>query len=207
MNKLNIDEVMALQMMEFAVSAIQNMDINAFDQLYADHPEMEEYITRANDILDRQEKMGIVSISCQDADFPKQLIAIGEDCPAVIHCKGNIDLLKKDKAVAIIGARSADREGNMKAYRLGTKYAEDGYVVVSGLALGCDTSAHRGCLDANGGTIAIVGNGLDITHPRENKPLEDAILKNDGLLVSEHIIGIKANPTRLIARNRLQAAL
>lgn len=75
------------------------------------------------------------------------------------------------------------------------------------LALGCDAAAHRGCLDAKGGTIAIVASGLDITHPRENKPLQDAILENGGLLLSEQVIGVKANPTRLVARNRLQAAL
>ena len=89
MDKLNIDEVMALQMMGLTGSAIRNTDLHVFDQLYADHPEMEEYIARANDVLDRHEKMGIMSISCQDADFPRPLIAIGEDCPAVIHCRGN----------------------------------------------------------------------------------------------------------------------
>ena len=80
-------------------------------------------------------------------------------------------------------------------------------MIVSGLALGCDASAHRGCLDAGGATIAIVGSGLNICHPRENKSLEEAILGNGGLLLSEQVIGTKANPTRLVARNRLQAAL
>lgn len=207
MSKLNIDEVMALQMMGLSTKQIMKTDLEAFDRIYAEHPELEEYIDKANNILDRQESIGIVSISCQEDDFPSRLPAIGEDCPAVIHCKGNLDLLNCEKAVAIIGARAADKEGNSKAYQLGKEYAENGYVVVSGLALGCDTSAHRGCLDAHGNTIAIVASGLDITHPRENKPLEDAILAANGLLLSEQVIGVKANPTRLVARNRLQAAL
>ncbi len=207
MSKLNIDEVMALQMMGLSTKQILRTNPEAFDRLYSEHPELEEYIDKANNILDRQESMGIVSISCQDDDFPSRLLAIGEDCPAVVHCKGNLDLLNCEKAVAIIGARAADKEGNGKAYQFGKEYAENGYVVVSGLALGCDASAHRGCLDAHGNTIAIVASGLDITHPRENKPLEDAILAANGLLLSEQIIGIKANPTRLVARNRLQAAL
>ena len=207
MSKLNIDEVMALQMMGLSSKQILRTNPEAFDRLYSEHPELEEYIDKANNILDRQESMGIVSISCQDDDFPSRLLAIGEDCPAVVHCKGNLDLLNCEKAVAIIGARAADKEGNGKAYQFGKEYAENGYVVVSGLALGCDASAHRGCLDAHGNTIAIVASGLDITHPRENKPLEDAILAANGLLLSEQIIGIKANPTRLVARNRLQAAL
>lgn len=205
--KLNIDEVMALQMMGLTVREILKTDLQAFDRLYDERPELEEYLDKANDILDRQEEMGIVSICCQDANFPKRLLAIGEDRPPAIHCKGNLELLKVEKAVAVIGARAADKEGNAKAYQLAKKYAEEGNVVVSGLALGCDTSAHLGCLDAGGGTIAIVGNGLNICHPKENKALEQRILANGGLMLSEQPIGVKANPTRLVARNRLQAAL
>ena len=86
-------------------------------------------------------------------------------------------------------------------------YARQGKTVVSGLALGCDAAAHRGCLDAGGNTVAIVATGLDLTYPKENKSLQELILQNDGLLVSEQIIGVKANSSRLVARNRLQAAL
>lgn len=207
MDKLNIDEVMALQMLGWSTAKIRKTDLEAFDKAYADNPDLEDFIEKANDILDRQEAMGIVSLSCQDTDFPKRLLAIGDDCPAVIHCKGNLDLLKADKAVAIIGARSADKEGYNKAYQLAKQYTTDGYVIVSGLALGCDAAAHTGCLDAGGGTIAIVGNGLDICHPRENKALEQRILANGGLILSEQPIEVKANPTHLVARNRLQAAL
>lgn len=207
MDKLNIDEVMALQMLGWSVKKIRKTDLETFDRLYDENPDMENYIDKANKILDHQEEMGIVSISCQDPNFPERLLAIGDDCPAVIHCKGNLDLLKSDKAVAVIGARAADQEGNEKAYQLGKKYTENGYIIVSGLALGCDAAAHHGCLDAKGGTIAVVASGLDITHPRENKSLENAILEHGGLLVSEQVIGVKANPTRLVARNRLQAAL
>ncbi len=203
---LNVDEVMALQMMQYPVNRIQKIKLLEFDRMYEENPQLQDCVDKANEILDLQEKKGIVSISCQDQAFPARLLAIGEDCPAVVHCKGNLELLKKEKAVAIIGARAADKEGNMMAYKLGKEYAEKGYVVVSGLALGCDASAHRGCLDAGGKTIAIVGNGLDITHPRENKSLEEAILNAEGLLLSEQPIGVKANPTRLVARNRLQAA-
>lgn len=207
MEKLNIDEVMALQMLGWTTSKIRKTDLAQFERVLDSVPEVGGFLEKANDILDRQEKMGIVSLSCQDADFPKRLLDIGNDSPAVIHCKGNFDILGAEKTVAIIGARSADKEGNEKAYDLGRKHAEAGCVVVSGLALGCDTAAHNGCLDAGGFTIAIVGNGLDICHPRENKSLETRILDNGGLLLSEQPMGVKANPTRLVARNRLQAAM
>ena len=87
MSKLNIDEVMALQMLGLSTKKIMRTDLEAFDKLYDENPELEDYIDKANGVLDRQEGMGIVSISCQDSDFPARLLMIGDDCPAVIHCR------------------------------------------------------------------------------------------------------------------------
>ena len=149
----------------------------------------------------------IITINKEDELFPEAFKAIGEDCPERIYAMGNLDLLKREHMVAIIGSRKATRTGNSKAYDLGVSYAKKGYVVVSGLALGCDASAHRGCMAADGGTIAIVATGLNLVHPRENIPLQEEILRKGGLILSEQPLGVKANPTRLVARNRLQAAL
>ena len=149
----------------------------------------------------------IITINKEDEFFPEAFKAIGEDCPERIYAMGNLDLLKRERMVAIIGSRKATRTGNSKAYNLGISYAKKGYVVVSGLALGCDASAHRGCMAADGGTIAIVATGLNLVHPRENIPLQEEILRKGGLILSEQPLGVKANPTRLVSRNRLQAAL
>ena len=149
----------------------------------------------------------IITINKEDEFFPEAFKAIGEDCPERIYAMGNLDLLKREHMVAIIGSRKATRTGNSKAYDLGVSYAKKGYVVVSGLALGCDASAHRGCMAADGGTIAIVATGLNLVHPRENIPLQEEILRKGGLILSEQPLGVKANPTRLVSRNRLQAAL
>ena len=151
--------------------------------------------------------MDIIKLETTDPQFPRRLRRIGAECPEVIYCRGNLDLLNQHERVAIIGARAADAEGCGAAYRLGQLWARNGYVVVSGLALGCDTAAHRGCLDEGGKTIAIVASGLDICQPKENKALEQEIIDKGGLILSEHPLGVKANPTRLVARNRLQAAL
>ena len=149
----------------------------------------------------------IITINKEDEFFPEAFKAIGEDCPERIYAMGNLDLLKREHMVAIIGSRKATRTGNSKAYDLGISYAKKGYVVVSGLALGCDASAHRGCMAADGGTIAIVATVLNLVHPRENIPLQEEILRKGGLILSEQPLGVKANPTRLVSRNRLQAAL
>ena len=149
----------------------------------------------------------IITINKNDELFPESFRAIGEECPERIYVMGDLDLLKSEHMVAIIGSRKATRAGNSKAYELGLNYAKKGYVVVSGLAIGCDAAAHRGCMAGDGGTIAIVATGLDKVHPYENIPIQEKILRNGGLILSEQPLGIKANPTRLVARNRLQAAL
>lgn len=204
---LTIDEIMALQYFGMDNAGILKMDLTSFERLLESEPELERLLDKANEVLDRQEAAGVVSYVWTDKEFPERLRQIGRDCPPAIHLKGNGSLLNEEKAVAVIGARAADKEGNDAAYQLGKKFAEEGNVIVSGLALGCDTSAHKGCLDAGGKTIAIVGNGLDICHPKENKWLEQKILDSGGLMLSEQPFGVKANPSRLVARNRLQAAM
>ena len=200
---LTSDEVLALQYFGMENAGILKMHLDKFEKLLAENSELEEYLDKANSVLDRQEAAGVIS----DPEFPERLRKIGSDCPPIIHLKGNIGLLNEENTVAVIGARAADKEGNEAAYTLGRRYAQEGNVIVSGLALGCDTSAHKGCLDVGGKTIAIVGNGLDICHPKENKWLEQRILQEEGMMMSEQPFGIKANPSRLVARNRLQAAM
>ena len=202
-----MDEIMALQAFGMRDAEIRKLRLSDFERILEEHKDLEDMLGKANELLDCQEEHGVVSIPWHAAAFPERLKKIGRDCPAVIHCKGNVGLLARPNAVAVIGARAADKDGNDVAYRIGRKYASEGNVIVSGLALGCDTAAHKGCLDAGGETIAIVGNGLDICHPRENVRLMEQILSSDGLMLSEQPFGVKANPRRLVARNRLQAAL
>lgn len=151
--------------------------------------------------------MDVKILTPENPDYPAEFKTIGDDMPPVLYALGNTELLTHPHKVAIIGGRQADSNGTEAAYRLGRKYAEEGWIVVSGLAAGCDTGAHRGCLDAGGKTIAIVATGLDRVHPKDNIALQVDILRSGGLILSEQPLGTKANPTRLIARTRLQAAL
>ncbi len=168
----------------------------------------ETYIDKAECVISMQEERGVTTLTFQDERFPLQLKKIGNDCPPMIHCLGNMSLLAPTVSrIAVIGARAASPIGVKKAYELGKQFAEEGNIIVSGLALGCDKAAHEGCLDARGRTIAIVASGLNIVHPKENAPLQKRILESGGLILSEQPFGVKANPTRLVARNRLQAAL
>lgn len=131
--------------------------------------------------MEIQQDHGVVTLTFQDENFPRLLRRIGNDCPPMIHCLGDLSLLTPTvKHIAVIGARAASPVGNRKAYELGRKFSEEGNIIVSGLALGCDKAAHEGCLDAGGKTIAIVASGLNFVHPKENKPLQQRILENGG---------------------------
>ena len=140
-------------------------------------------------------------------NYPASFTRIGAEAPALIHLLGNKELLYKENSIAIIGSRNADDVGCDIAYQLAKDYALKGNTIVSGLALGCDTAAHQGCIDANGKTIAVVASGLDIVHPKANTSLQKEIVNKGGLIISEQPFGVKAKPARLNARNRLQAAL
>lgn len=161
---------------------------------------------KAKNILEDQSKAGVVSIPYHANDYPRSLMDL-KNSPLLIHLLGNKEVLYNENTVAIIGARRANNIGRNAAYRLAQEYASREHAIISGLALGCDSTAHRGCLDVQGETIAIVGSGLDITHPIENKSLQEEILDNGGLLLSEQPFRTQATPRRLVARNRLQAAL
>lgn len=125
-DRLNVDEVICLQISGLSTTDIVRIDLDAFDSLYEDNPKFEEYLSHANNMLDRQEALGITAISVHDTDFPRILLEIGEECPAVIYSLGNLELLKKERAVAIIGARACDKDGYNAAFKAAEWYAREG---------------------------------------------------------------------------------
>lgn len=171
-------------------------------------PTLEDIATakeKAFSQLNTAKEMGVEILTVLDAKFPTKLKNI-EDYPVLIYCKGNIDLLYED-CVAIVGTREPSVHGSKIANRLGTLFSDFNYTIVSGLALGCDTEAHKGCLDNKGKTIAVLGSGVDNIYPSANYELSEDILKNNGLLISEQPLGTHALKGTLIDRDRLQSAL
>lgn len=203
--ELSSFEILSLQLSGVDDKTILKLDRESFNALTKELGEIyDESLFNARRIIKKEEDNDIYTITFQETDYyPEMLNVLGDERPPIIHYIGNEELLERTDSVAIIGARRADKV----AYQLGAECAKRGKVVISGLALGCDDAAHRGCLDAHGETIAIVANGLDAVYPKEHEALQDRIVKNGGLVISEHPIGVTANPTRLVARNRLHAAL
>ena len=204
---LTVEELLCLQLSGFTLKQLQDDKVDTEHYLREIIRNDVRKWDKARRILERQEKAGIVSIPYYADDYPCRLKVLNNDIPMLIHVLGNKELLNHEDSVAVIGARAADKDGLEMAYFFSQQSVRQGYPVISGLALGCDTAAHRGCLDAGGHTIAVVASGLDITHPKVNKALQEDIVASGGTILSEYPFGVKANPTRLVARCRIQAAL
>ncbi len=123
----------------------------------------------------------------------------------MLWTRGSVDVFERP-CVAIVGARAASPYGLSVAERLAADLAAAGLVVVSGMARGVDSAAHRGALDASGATVAVLGSGIDVIYPPEHAPLADAIAAT-GLLVSELVPGTPPLPIFFPLRNRIISGL
>jgi DNA processing protein len=139
-----------------------------------------------------------------------ELSAVDEKEPEVLYGLGQLDLLTgadPDRTVTIVGSRRSGAYGREVARDLGFGAASAGLLVVSGMALGCDSAAHEGALDAHGATIAVLGGPADRPYPSSKAPLYRRILASGGAVISEQPSGSKTYPAHFPARNRIMAAL
>jgi DNA processing protein len=139
-----------------------------------------------------------------DDSYPELLREIA-DPPALLYASGNLKILKTPQ-IAIVGSRNCTPGGAQNAIDFATQCVASGLVITSGLALGIDASAHRGALDAGGGTIAVMGTGLDKLYPQRNRKLAHEII-DKGLLLSEFPFGTAARPANFPQRNRIISGL
>ncbi len=137
--------------------------------------------------------------------FPPLLSEIGDDTPAWLFARGALTPADAH-CIAIVGTRNVTEYGRGLAHRFALEFARAGWTVVSGLARGIDTAAHRGALDGGGRTIAVTACGLDMVYPPENRDLMLEIERN-GAVLSEWAPGTPPAPWHFPARNRLIAGL
>ena len=142
-------------------------------------------------------------------EYPKKLKEMEpihqRDIPNILYYRGIIDL-NKSKIVAIVGARDASSYALKTSYKFAYELAKEGFTIISGMARGVDTYAHKGALDAGGNTIAVLGNGLDIAYPSSNERLMKDIIKN-GMVISEYPIGTLPLKHHFPKRNRIISML
>lgn len=144
------------------------------------------------------------SVRPKDKDYPALLLEIPHP-PSELHWLGDLDLSKP--AVAVVGTRRATRYGLEVAYSLSADLASRGIIIVSGLALGIDSRAHKGAIDAGGKTIAVLGSGLKFIRPLQNKGLAEKIIEKGGAIVSEFPHDHPPEKWTYPQRNRIIAGL
>ena len=172
-----------------------------------------------NNYISYMNENNIDIISIFDKEYPENLRRI-YDSPISIYIKGNKEVLK-EKGIAIIGCREASDYGKKAAKYFGYNLSKKNINIISGLAKGVDSYSHIGNCNALleesypcvnnlhhcGRPIAVVGNGLDIVYPSENKELEKKIVELGGCIISEYPIGVKPHKMYFPARNRIISGL
>jgi len=153
--------------------------------------------------LSRASRLGVRIVGRDETDYPELLREVF-DPPAVLYLRGTLRAGEGASSVAVVGSRSATPAGLTLARSLARGLCETGMTVVSGLARGIDTAAHRGVLDARGRTLAVLGSGLDVIYPSENASLAHEIAVA-GAVVSEFPLGTPPAPGNFPRRNRVIA--
>lgn len=150
--------------------------------------------------MQKIERAGVKVLTLESPDYPPRLLHI-QHPPPVLYVKGTI-LPKDEWAVAVVGTRRATTYGKEITRRLAGGLARSGVTVVSGLARGVDSYAHRAALEASGRTVAVLGCGIDITYPPENARLARDIAEH-GALITEYCMGTKPEGRNFPPRNRI----
>lgn len=141
------------------------------------------------------------ALTFEDKSYPQALLNI-YDPPSILYVKGDENLLNQ-KCIAIVGTRKASHYGKVMARKLAYELAAAGITIVSGLALGIDTAAHEGALEAKGKTVAVLGCGVDVIYPPSNKNLYSRI----PTIISEFEPGTEVEGWRFPQRNRIISGL
>jgi DNA processing protein len=143
-------------------------------------------------------------ITIQDAAYPDLLKQL-PDPPPLLFVRGNVELLSQPQ-IAIVGSRNPSSQGKATAFEFAKSLSQCGFVITSGLALGIDAASHQGALNVGGGTIAVVGTGLDRVYPAKHKDLATEIIAT-GAMVSEFPLGTQAKANHFPRRNRIISGL
>lgn len=130
-----------------------------------------------------------------------------EKCaPSQLFVAGDLSIMKSGPRVSVVGSREASDEGVRRAAKLARRLVKEGAVVVSGLATGIDTAAHKAAIEANGRTIGVIGTPLEKAYPASNRELQE-LMKRDHLVISQFAPGTRTFPSHFPDRNRTMALL
>ncbi len=164
-----------------------------------------KHVKNTKQIKDIKQAQKIQQIKYKDEEYPEKLRKI-KNPPQTLYVVGDATLLNK-QSIAIVGSRDASEYGKKYTALFSSSIANSNIAVVSGLALGIDTTAHKYAIEKQGKTIAVIASGFKHIYPKENIPLYQAILKNGGCIVSEYPPETKIDMKFFPTRNRIIAGL
>ena len=159
----------------------------------------------AEDEIHRTAEAGGSVLTQDDRDYPERLREI-YDPPAVLWIRGDRELLARP-GIAVVGTRHPSPYGTGMAEMLSRDLANRGLVILSGMARGVDTAAHKGAIEAGGKTVAVWGTGIDVIYPKENKKLAESIVASGGTIISEYPLGTFPAPQNFPIRNRILSGM
>jgi DNA processing protein len=155
--------------------------------------------------FEKLKEFSIKIVTILDTNYPKNLKGL-TGAPVVLYYKGNIKSANSN-SVAIVGSRKITSYGKEVTQKFSTELAGIGITIISGLAHGVDTEAHKGAIAVKGRTLAVIGNGLDTIYPAENTKLAEEIIENGGAIISEYPLGYPAFPANFAVRNRIVSGM
>jgi len=159
----------------------------------------------AEDEWKRVAEAGGSILTPEDEGYPERLREI-YDPPAVLWIRGSVELLSRP-GIAVVGTRHPSPYGAGMAELLARDLANRRLVILSGMARGVDTAAHKGAIEAGGKTVAVWGTGIDVIYPKENKKLAESIVATGGTIVSEYPLGTFPAPQNFPIRNRILSGM
>lgn len=162
-------------------------------------------LDQAEQVLADCDRLLLQVLTRQDADYPNRLRQL-PDAPAVLYIKGKLPRFDDEVAVAVVGSRGATEYGVGTAARFGLELTRRGALVISGIAQGIDTAALKGALQAGGPVVSVLGGGVDVPYPRENRFLYEDVAAA-GALISEYPPGTENKGAHFPVRNRIISGL
>jgi len=166
---------------------------------------MNKDLTKAEKIFNDCKEVGCRIVTFHDSEYPERLKNI-YDPPVVLYVKGKLPNIDDEPVVGVVGTRKCTPYGIVNAENTGLKLAKSGVIIATGLAKGVDTAATVGALKGGGCVVGVIGTGVDIVYPAENKLIYKEVI-NNGVIISEYPPGTQAFKHHFPARNRIVSGL
>ncbi|HHY13476.1 MAG TPA: DNA-protecting protein DprA [Thermoanaerobacterales bacterium] len=189
----------------WGLSKKELLSVPGFTERICDSMIEQRNLVDPNEVISEIDEKGINVVTVFDDDYPFLLKNI-YDPPPIIYFKGELPSCPDSISIAVVGSRKPTQYGRYVAEKISKQMALEGITVVSGMAIGVDTFAHKGALSGKGETIAVLGSGLDVPYPKRNIGLMNEIAKN-GAVISEFPLGTQPLPAHFPMRNRIISGL